>query len=337
MNDNVYRGRRKACYAISWALIALSVLCVLGLLVCLVLFGFNMGGRDTLFLILSGTFLGGTVVFALFGVWTSRVTVRLLFLERDMDERAISEESFFAGEGVFATFTQNCLTFGKGTGAEIAVPYSQIRATRVCKRTAPRMKGEWYILLQIPTCYLSKKGEGDELLPVQFDYKQRLLDCIERYEIPLDGEEKKDAKGTFKKVKRFQKWDKGSCVKYLIEFGVGAFLFFLGIGLTYFLPNATFGAVILAIGGLFAVKSGFSLFRSKYLLVAYEEGFYKKANGEVNAFFRWEEIRHVSKKREGENDYLVFDCGYGDFICREVDGFFEYVSQKFPHFTEEKP
>lgn len=332
MSENVYRGKRKFCYALSWVLVVLSVLCIVGLLVAIVLFAIRLGENDALFLILSGAFLIGAVVFALISVWLSRVTVRLLRMERDVDERAVSEESFFAGEGVMATFQEKGLSFGKGEGVEILVPYSQIRATRVCTRTAPKVNGERYVLIEIPARYLTKKGKGEELLPVQLDDKPRLIECIRRYGVPLGGESYEKTREKFKKVTRFQTWNRETCTKHLIGCAVGAVLFILGVVLAFVLSTATVGAVILAFGGLIAVKSACSVLRAKNVIVVYEEGFFKKAEGEPNAFFLWEEIKGISKKEEEGKRFLVFDCGYGDFICREVDGFYEYVSEKSPVF-----
>ena len=166
--------RRKALTALAWTAAILALLLVIGAIVCLVMLGLGNQNFYLLGFLALGGMLGaaalGGVGFALF-----RASVKAEETERDFLERADSEESFTVGEGTLATFSEDALVL-HGQDREkkerrIRVPYKEMRFFSVLVRHAPKEKGEWRILFEIPAHYLSKKpqkGEPPALIETAF-------------------------------------------------------------------------------------------------------------------------------------------------------------------------
>ena len=119
--------RRKA---LAWTAAILALLLVIGAVVCLVMLGLGDQNFYLLGFLALGGMLGaaalGGVGYALF-----RAFVRAEDEERDLLERADSEESFTVGEGTLATFTEDALVL-HGQDREkrerrIRVPYKEMR------------------------------------------------------------------------------------------------------------------------------------------------------------------------------------------------------------------
>ena len=184
--------RRRALNVLAWTAAILALLLVVGAVVCLVMLGLGNQNFYLLGFLALGGMLGaaalGGVGFALF-----RAFVRAEDEERDLLERADSEESFTVGEGTLATFTEDALVL-HGQDREkrerrIRVPYKEMRFFSVLVRHAPRERGEWRVLFEIPSHYLSKKphkGEPPALIETQG--KERLKACIAAHDLVLVGE-----------------------------------------------------------------------------------------------------------------------------------------------------
>ncbi len=330
------RRKRKTAFAVSWTSVGLLVICVAGLLVSFVLYGLaRTNEHDRLYVSLIGGFAAGIAAFGLIGVGCMKLASKWLFEERDEAERAISEDSFFAGEGTVATFRDAGMVLEAGSVA-VTVPYPELRAFAVCTRTRPREKGEWSVAIEIPAKYLSKKKTKNEP-PVyaQFDYKPRLLDRLAFRGIAVGGEKKGKGKGRFRRLETFALPDRRKRRNALLTALVGAAVAAVGVGLA-FTSLSTLSAVMVALGLLVAARSTVRFVQSKFLLAVYREGIFKREENGLGAFYKWEELVSVTRVAKDGEQSIRLDFGYGELLCPEADGFYDFVARNYPQKTEKR-
>ena len=342
--------RRKALNALAWTAAILALLLVIGAVVCLVMLGLGDQNFYLLGFLALGGMLGaaalGGVGFALF-----RAFVRAEDEERDLLERADSEESFTVGEGTLATFTEDALVL-HGQDREkrerrIRVPYKEMRFFSVLVRHAPREKGEWRVLFEIPSHYLSKKphkGEPPALIETQG--KERLKACIAAHDLVLLGEtpapsDKGKRAAKPEKPQREQRFVLPDAEKRRRQFPfllLGAGLLVGGI-VVAILANRTIGIVLSCFGVYLLIHGAVGYVRARTELVLFREGIWdKKATRAESSYLTWEEIESVSffGGREGtdktpeEKPALILTCAYGDHGFTPVKEAYDYLLAHHP-------
>lgn len=339
-----YRARRKAASAFGWVFVALTTCGLLGLIVCLILIGLGKAS-ETLLTILCCLFPGGIVVFGLAAFGTMRLATALEKKERDCLERADGENSFFVGEGTLATFCETALRIrGAAAGGKrektIAVPYGEMRFFSVCTRRAPKEKGEWSVVLEIPMKYLAKDGKRKQDEPpalIQTDGKPRLYETLKAYNLTLLGEP--PIRGGVKKYKRLRRFvlpDADKRKKAWLIAGLGAALIAGGIAAAL-CWNTTVGSVVAVVGAYLAIQGGLSYARAKSVFSVYREGIYWKERTQIdNMFLKWEEIVRLSPFERDGLPFLKAECLYGAYEYPNVNGAYEYLKEKFPEKCEKE-
>lgn len=335
-----YRNRRKAAGILSWILIALVIIGIIGLIVTLIMLGVGDGTHETLLFILSGCCLGAIALFGTFGFLFIRLSEKLGKRELDYEELSDSEDSFFVGDGTIARFCEGeLLIYGetsRGKRAKtVRVPYREMRFFSICSRHRPKEKGEWSVVLEIPVKYLAKDGKtskNDSPALIQTDSKERLYACLKKYGLGLSGElpvEKHDSK----KFLRLQKYilpDTEKRKKSLLFLLFGGAVFIGGIVLAV-LWNVTIGALVCVLGFYFAIHSAINYAKEKSTFYIYREGvFWKEKTLADSTFLKWEEIVSLSKEEKNGTPCLETECLYGSYSFPCVGSAYEYIKEHFP-------
>ncbi len=160
------RRKKRAARALTWVSAAVIIACMAGLIVGLILMGTGNGNtaRENLFLIIGGCCLAVLLIAALASVGFYRLSEKYESQETDLRERACSENSFFAGDDLLATFGADGVRFHAAPDArgkisrEVRVPYKDMKIYSIINRRSPRAKGESVVLLEIPTRFFPKGG-----------------------------------------------------------------------------------------------------------------------------------------------------------------------------------
>ena len=329
------RRNRLTASAFTFIFAALAVLSMIGIVIAVLVIELR-GGDNTLLYILCGSFGGGAVVFALAGFGFGKLSQHCYSAERDFRERCVSEESFFVGDGTLATFSDALLLHDENTpvkDAEIVVPYSEVRFFSVCTRRAPREKGEWSVVIEIPAHYLKKDKKVEKNAPpalVQTDAKPRLYDLLNRRGFPLLGEEPPKGKIPNKKFKSEKKFifpvvkKRRRAILFLV---LGAVAFGGGIALA-FTVSATVGAVGAVFGAFIAGRAVMSFVRAKGLFAFYDEGIWWRDSERTDSIFlKWHEIEKIYPETQDGVPLIVAACAYGNYRFPSPDGAFEYVKE----------
>ncbi len=327
--------RRKCtvCNVFFYLFLALVVAGFLGAVVTVIVFELKDGMPAKLCYLLLAAFLGGGAVSGAVCCLLSRLLSRADLERLDFAERCSSERSFYVGEGTLATFGEDLVLHGDtGEGKRIRIPYSEVRLFSVCTRRAPKEKGEWSVVLELPARYLAKggKAEQDEKVLVQTDAKERLYRTIEECGLSLLGEEKKPPeKHKFSLKTKYYVPVADKRKKALLLTVIGAVLAAAGIPVAI-LWNITAGSFLSCIGAFMAIR-GLTSFRSaKSVLAVYEEGIYwKDANGE-RIFLKWEEIESVTRTQVGDTPAVKLQCIYGAYHLPDIAGAYEYLAETHP-------
>ncbi len=310
-----------------------AVLLLLGVFIAVIVAEFKFDSA-TLCYILAGAFAGAAVLFALAAAGLGCLSRRADDATLDFLERCDGEESFFVGEGTLATFQPDRLCIhGSDPRVKVFIPYAEIRAFSVCTRTAPRERGEWSVVFEMPARYLSKdKSPKNDpaLVQIQADDKERLRSALRGHGIPLSGERREEAqqKGRFRLAKRFVIPNRKKRSRAFLVLGVGIAAFVAGIPVAL-CADVTIGAILAVFGVLFAGRSLFDFMRAKGEFSFYEEGlFWKDPDGIDRLFLKWSEIEAVT--RGGEGSEWSVQCAYGTYHLPDVAGAYEYLAQFRP-------
>lgn len=320
----------------------LAVLLLLGTFITVIVSEFRNFANETLFYALIGSFAGGAVVFALAAFGSNLLAQRHRKCELDFRERCDGAESFFVGEGTLATFGETGIVIhGEEEGGErVRVPYSEMRFFSVCTRRAPRERGEWSVIFEIPARYLAKEGrapkDGAPAL-VQTDAKPRLYQTLERHGLECTGERESGGKGKFALRAKFYLPDRSKRKRALITI-VAGLVFTVGGALLGVFWQVTVGALVGAVGVLFAVRSLFAYMRAKSMLGVCDEGlWWQDINRVDSVFLKWEEIMSIACEPNNGSQFYRVQCAYGAYHFPAVEGSLAVLKELHPEkFGEEK-
>lgn len=319
-------AKRKALSAMCFVCAVVGIALLVATLVMLIAAELGNFGEDVknLLFLLCGCFLGGALVFALIAILFARAGQNAADRELDFLERCDDENSFFVGEGTLATFGNGQVTLHGGeSGKVIFVPYDKMRFFSVCTRHRPKEKGEWSVVLEIPTHYLTK-GKAEKDAPpalVQTDYKPRLADCLAREGLHLIGQTPQEGeKKSYRRVRSYTRPDKQKRKRSLILIALGAVLCAACLPVA-FLWEPTFGAVFGVLGAFLLGRSVYSFVNAKSMLVLYDGGmWWKESTRNESVFLGWEEIVRVEEERAGEQNLLSVQCPYGAYHFFAFEG-----------------
>ncbi len=315
----------------------LVILFMIGFVVVVFLFEFGKTSM-TLSLILMGVLAAMSVIGAFGADFFLRASKRAENDRLDYLERCDSPFSFFVGEGTLATFEESGLYLHTAEkGKREIVPYSRMRFFSVCTRTAPREKGEWSVVMEIPACYVMKAEKlSKDAQPIlaQTDAKPRLYEALKTRGLTLLGElPQEEEKKKFTVEKKFYLPDRKQRKRALLFLILGAALICASIpvGIVW---NATVGAILAVFGLFLAGRFTYTYLRAKSLFAVYHEGIFWRASGKPDSLFlKWEEIERISSE---EVDTVSVSCAYGAYRFPKVDGALEYLAETHPEKTEKK-
>lgn len=324
------------------ALAVSSLACALlaiGALIAVVVFFFvnafgNLNGA--LFGWLAGGTAVGAAVFAFAAFGLAKLGEHAETRRNDFLERCDSPESFFVGDGTLATFSADALVLHAAENPNtVRIPYGEMRVFSICTRKRPREKGTWSVVFEIPSHYLSKEGKGQPPALVQTDAKPRLYETLEKFGLPLLGEQPQDGPDrAFHPLKTF--WlpnaKKRKTARILLI--VGIVLFAAGIPAAILWEPAV-GALLSLIGLMLTAREGYVYFRARALLAFYSEGMYwRESEGTDHMFLKWEEIEEVRAEDLGRGGTLLpvltVRCAYGEHRFPRPAGAWEYLEGEFP-------
>lgn len=338
----VYTRNRKATGTLAFITAILAILCMIGLIVCIVLteLGERSAAEKTLLYILVGSFAGGAVLFAVAAFLLSKLSQTIYLNELDFRERCDGENSFFVGEGTLATFDDGVLRIHAEAGgkADVLVPYSETRYFSVCSRRAPCEKGEWSVVIEVPSKYLSKNGEESETPAlIQTDAKDRLYRCLEEKGLTLLGEQRSEGSGKrFTPLKKFNFPDPAARKRALMTLGLGCVLIVAGVLVAVFW-QLTAGAILSAFGVFLTVRATFAFLSAKRVLAFYQEGvFWREKNRNDRIFLKWEEIQSITPEEKNGIPLLKAQCAYGAYHFLSADGALECVKEIQPDKAKEE-
>ena len=317
-----------------WTLIILAALCLIGLVVCLLMLGLKPA-NSLLYGNLILAFLGAGTVFGLLGGVCYRRTDRLSVAELDALELEDDENSFFVGEGTLATFKKDSLYIHGGIESKksITVPYYDIKFYSVCTRRAPREKGEWSVVLEIPSRYFNKGGmKTASNILIQTSGKERLYSRLNELGLELIGEmpQKETSEHKFQRLRKFVLANSEKRLRALILAGLGAALIIGGIFASIYWMM-TIGSVIIILGAYMGIRALIAYFRAKAEFSVYEEGiFYREPTGVDNAFLKWTEFSSINIQLIEGKEYLRVTCPYGAYDFPLFEGAYEYIKERYP-------
>lgn len=319
-----------------------AILLILGLFITVIVFEFKGFADGTLFYSLLGSFAGGGILLALAAFGLNVLARRHRQSELDFRERCDGEASFFVGDGTLATFEETGVCIHGENAAdpqkEIRVPYSAMRFFSVCTRRAPREEGEWSVVLEIPARYLAKEGraKADERPAlVQTDAKPRLFRTLEERGLALIGERQSGGNAKFSPRAKFFLPNKKKRRSALLTLCVCGALIVAGVFVGVFWQVVA-GALLGAVGLVWAGRAFFSFTRAKGMLGVYEEGLYWRESNRVDSvFLKWGEIERIARETAEGFEFYRVQCAYGAYHF-PVAGSFAYLKEAHPEkFGEE--
>lgn len=311
-----------------------AVLLLLGVIAAVIVAEFHPA-VSLLCYILSGAFAGGAIVFAMLAILFGKASSRMNRRTSDFCERCDDENSFYIGEGTLATFgAAQMRIHGETGGKEIFVPYSEIRAFSVCMRKAPRERGEWSVVFEIPAHYLLKDGASGDAEPalVQTDAKDRLYRVLSQCGIPLLGETPApDAKNLkFKPDRKFYLPNRKKRKRALILLAAGVVLIAAAVPVAVLLDSAV-GAVIGVFGLFFGGRALIAFLGARAMLAFYPEGlFWRESERNESMFLKWSEIESIRAEEQKGFPVLTLECMYGAYRVPRVAGSLEYLQNYRP-------
>ncbi len=324
---NALKRKMKCANCIAFALALLAVLSLVACVGTAVALQFQ-DGWNIAFPIAVGCLLAGACVCALGAFVCALLGARTEKRATDYFERCDGEESFTVGEETFATFSLAGVRIHSPV-RETEIPYAEMRFFSVCSRRAPRERGKWSVVMEIPARYISK--EGKEPVLVQTDAKERLYRTLERHGIALEGEKRTEEKGkkfVRKRAFRLPARTKRRNALALLAFGCAVALAAIPIGIWWDLSVCVATAVL---GVFLVLRASYSFARAHALLALYDEGLYWRESGRgERIFLKWEEIVRVGCEEEKNFPLLRAECAYGAYRFPRAEGAYEAIGEMFP-------
>ncbi len=335
--EKIQRSLRRKCSVCNvffYIFLALSVAGFLGAIVSVIVFEFSESMSDMLLYILLGAFFAAGALFGGLAYLFSRLLTETAAMQLDFSERCDSEKSFYVGEGTLATFGDGAVLLhgDKGDTKNIRIPYEDIRLFSVCTRTAPKEKGEWSVVMELPSRYLAKNGKADkdEKVLVQTDAKERLNRVIAEEGLSLLGEERKIRKHQkFVPKTKFYVPVPDKRRRALLMSILGFLVAAAGIPAAIWW-NVTAGSFLSVIGLFLGMRCLASFLGAKSVFSVYGEGIFWKEAGGQRIFLKWEEIESVSRDTVNDTPVLKVQCIYGDYHLPDIAGVYEYLGEFRP-------
>lgn len=333
---SAYKRKRIFCAVLTYASAILALACLIGIIVSVLMlnFGTRSAHKDFILYVLTGACVGGAALFALLTYLLSKLMNAVAQKELDFRERLDGEESFFVGEGTLLTFGEKGVTLHSETGSKsepVFVPYEETRYISICTRRRAREKGSWCVAIEMPVKYLVKKGEetsGDKVL-VQADAKDRLYKALEKHNLTLLGEERKEGQQDkkFVPVKKFSLPNRKKRRNAILTLAVAILLAGGSVPLGIFF-SASVGALMGAAGIVLLLRGAWNFIRAKAVFGVYEEGiFWRESSGHESLFLKWEDIESVTPEEKNGFPVITFKCSYGRYAIPAVRGAYESIKE----------
>ncbi len=330
---------RKALGILTFVLAAAAILSLIGLLVTVIVLemrGNTLDEQATLYLC-TGIFAAGAAALAFAAFGCGKLSQEATRTELDYRERCDGEESFFVGEGTLFTFGEEGAVLHAESEEKkpVSVPYGDLKFYSVCRRTKPREKGEWSVVIELPSHYVVKDKSRDvpPVVRIQAEGKARLYRAIAAHALTLGGEQPPQGKAERKEFSLRTKFllpDRDRRRHALIFAAVAAAAVVAGVLIAVFWQEMlTIGVIVAVFGLFFAGRSIISFVRAKGMIAFYEEGVYWREGGRAideRIFLKWEDIEHVSLQEAQGKRYLTLACAYGNYNLPDVAGAYEYIA-----------
>ncbi len=330
------KRRSKVARIATWALIALVVLCFIGLVVAVIMAEVSRedAARVSVCYIISFSCMGGLFVGIGGAVLFFKLGERFRAQEADARERADSEESFFIGEKMLFTFREGEGYIHAEDGSEefraVSVPYSELKFYTVNLRRSPKKKGEKSVLVAIPAYVLSKKkaDKGAKPTLLMMEHKPRLMDCMQKRGVQLISA---DDDSPLPKPQKVMHIRSGRSKKPMSLF-FGIVLIVGGILLAIFGGQMQMIGYLLLVFGIFSSTRGvIGLVRGGSGFTVYEDGiFWKEENRFESMYLRWSELIGYSRISHEKQYFVEFSCAYGEYYYPDTEGLYETLVSRFP-------
>ncbi len=338
------KRRGKITRVFSWVCIALLLISFIGLIVCILMAEGSPAGSQRA-VVCWGVAFGclGVIALSIAGaLLLFRLGDKFAREEADARERAISDESFFIGEKMLATFEADCLRLHGESEAdrlrEVRVPYRDVRFFDVTLRRSPRDKGEKSVVLEIPARYTQAKAEKNAPPSlVSMERKERLFAAIEAHSLTLV---QTDDNATLPPPERLfaVKLPNRKGSGKVISLVLGIALTVAGVLLAIFGGNASnVGYLLATFGVLVGGKGVIALARGGGAFVVYRDGvLWKEENRYEQNYLRWSEISGFSRVEHEKQPFVKFDCAYGSYYYPDIQNLYERLVEQFPEKKGEK-
>ncbi len=310
--------------------------CFLGFIVTIFMIGMDKGDQQLVMILCLSFFVAGCVL-GISGLLFFRRADRLAGEELDLLEQEDSPYSFFVGEGTLATFEDEQLRIHgrEASKKDIVVPYYDLKFYSICSRRAPKEKGNFSVVIEIPSKYFNNNAARD--LPcvlIQTDGKDRLYDRLKELNLTLIGEQytKEQGSGTFTQEEKFTFWHPVRVKKSTILMGIGLLVLIGGIlAMIFWKNNRAPGSILIVLGAYCGIRGCIALFRAKASLGLYREGiYYRDPEGVNSVFLKWEEFSSARVSEKDGKKFLTCTCPYGDYDLPYFEGAYESILKKHP-------
>ena len=323
MDIQTAQRKGKVVRILSWIFIGFFIVGLIGLVVSVVGAELSAEADAAIWWICAGVSFLVILIFIALTLLCFRLGEKYRTAEADARELADSPESFFVGEKMLASFTQEGLHIHAEAGAEgnlrdVTVPYCDVTFYSVRMRTSPRAAGQKTVLLEIPARYLEADAP-DKAQPslISMDAKERLFRAIEAHGVPLIETDSGKRPEKLEKVYAVKLRQSGGKGKYISAVLAGAMILA--------------GILLAVFGACSAGRSIYDFARGDGSLIVYRQGVYwKERNLYESVYLPWEEIGGVTRTEQEGHSFVRFACAYGAFYYPDIDGLYDAIEREFP-------
>ena len=337
------RRKRKFTNGAVFAVALVAIACLIGLLVAAIMLqtGEREQARDMVLYILTGSFTGGAVLFALAAFGLGVLATRIQAAEMDYLERMCGMDCFYVGDATVAQFCEKELYIRSESSdkkAKIHIPYREIRFHSVCTRKKPCEKGKWSVVIEVPSHYVLKRSGAPKAF-IETDGKERLYRILQARGLELLGERpphegEKRPNTRYPATAKLLLPDADKRRRNLIIIGVNALIVVAGILVAIFWRDMTLlGAILCVLGAVFVARGIAGYVQSKGILTLGEAGLYWKESGNAAAerfFLKWEVIESVRYETIQDKHFIIVQCAFGAFHLPDIAGAYEAIDAAKP-------
>ena len=337
------RRKRKFTNGAVFAVALVAIACLIGLLVAAIMLqtGEREQARDTVLYILTGSFTGGAVLFALAAFGLGVLATRIQAAEMDYLERMCGMDCFYVGDATVAQFCEKELYIRSESPdkkAKIHIPYREIRFPSVCTRKKPCGKGKRSAVIEVPSHYVLKRSGAPKAF-TETDGKERLYRILQarglellRERPPHEGEKRPNTR--YPATAKLLLPDADKRRRNLIIIGVNALIVIAGILVATFWRDMTLlGAILCVLGAVFVARGIAGYVQAKGILTLGKAGLYWKEGGNAAAerfFLKWEVIESVRYETIQDKRFIVVQCAFGAFHLPDIAGAYEAIDAAKP-------